>query len=190
MQAPGQRRHIGRRTARLSAGRQADGAAEAMGEVTVGVGRDVQRLVDEAAIRQLSVNYALATDAIGRGEIEHGREVYRRTFTRDAHIRAGVAPVHVGPDAWVTFVHSVLSKYTVTQHLIGTLDVVLDQSDGGPPSSATMTTYLHASHVLMPGGIITVVLGTYFDDVIRTPDGWRIARRTLITVSSETRTHV
>ena len=35
----------------------------------------------ESAIRQLAVNYALGTDAIGRCEAETGRALYRQTFT-------------------------------------------------------------------------------------------------------------
>jgi hypothetical protein len=43
---------------------------------------------------------------------------------------------------------------------------------------ASMTSYLHATHVL-PNGSINVANGTYEDEVAKTDAGWRIRKRTL-----------
>ena len=159
-----------------------------MTEAALGVDAGaLRRLVDEAEIRQLSVSYALATDAIGTGDLAQGRDLYRRTFTADAQISAGKSAPVSGPDGWAEYVTAALSGYTATQHLIGTIDVTFNNGGDSPPRSATMSTYLCATHERTPGGEIYVVLGTYSDELVRTPAGWRIARRTLTVTSTERR---
>ena len=60
----------------------------------------------------------------------------------------------------------------MSQHLVGTHQVALDGD------RATARCYLHAQHVNQSGGQY-IVAGRYDDDVVRTPAGWRIQRRTL-----------
>lgn len=62
--------------------------------------------------------------------------------------------------------------YTSTQHLMGNVEV---QVSG---NSATMTSYLHATHVVS-NGTIDVANGTYEDEVVKSQGEWRIKRRTL-----------
>ena len=40
---------------------------------------------------------------------------------------------------------------------------------------------MHAQHVKLgvPGGELYVIAGHYLDELVRTPEGWRIAHRTL-----------
>lgn len=137
----------------------------------------------ESAIRQLAVNYALGTDAIGRDEPETGRALYQQTFTADADISiAGNADTQrTGPDEWVGFVEGTFrgAGHVATQHLIGSANIV--PSDDG--ESAEMSTYMHASH-LNPNGDVLVVLLTYIDHAVRREEGWRIARRTLYPMAS------
>lgn len=153
----------------------------------------LEQLIDEAELRKLAVNYAIATDALGSGQadqIAFGRELYRDTFTSDAKVNAGDSDVLTGPDAWADFVMEALAVYTSTQHLVGTIDVKLDEpGDGKQTNTATMTTYLHATHEHNPEGDLWIVLGTYHDELQRTPQGWRISRRTLSITSSEMRKH-
>ena len=54
----------------------------------------------ESAIRQLAVNYALGTDAIGRDEPEAGRALFHQTFTPKADISISGNPdtQRTGPD--------------------------------------------------------------------------------------------
>jgi hypothetical protein len=172
----------------------AGGAAVAAGTAALAVpsfasaaGPSLNRLADESDIRQLTVNYALATDALGRGEHDFGLALYEATFTADAPIQAGTSPTLIGPEAWAEFVETALTPFSATQHLLGTINVIL--GSGNNPSAATMTTYLHATHEFAPGGNILVVLGTYFDDVVRLKEGWRISKRTLVFTSVELRTH-
>ena len=112
----------------------------------------LQRLVDENAIRQLSVNYALATDMIGRGLTEEGLALYQATFTSDAVITSG-AGTFIGPQAWADFVHNALQQFSATQHLIGTINVSFARRS----DQAQMSTYLYATHEYSPGGNILAV---------------------------------
>jgi ketosteroid isomerase-like protein len=68
-----------------------------------------------------------------------------------------------------------LEPLSVSQHLIGNVTVTV----AGDTASATC--YLHAQHVLpgTPGGEQFIFAGRYLDRLVRTPDGWRIAERTL-----------
>ena len=146
---------------------------------------DISSLEDEAAIRQLTVCYALGTDAIGAGDVKKGKALYTDCFTEDAPIAAffpdGQGTERTGPAAWADFVNEIFrdNKYTATQHLIGTINISIDHSTG---KTATMTSYLHATH-LLPNGSINVANGTYADDVIKTDAGWRIRKRTLTLIT-------
>jgi hypothetical protein len=164
------------------------GAAPAAAEAA---GSPLQRLLDENAIKQLSVNYALATDMIGRGLRAEGLALYLNTFTRDAQIISGAGTF--GPEAWADFVFNALEPFSATQHLIGTINVVFaPQAD-----QAAMSTYLYATHEYSPGGNILAVNTTYFDDVTltaqnsrdRTDAGWRITKKVLELTALELRTH-
>ncbi len=139
----------------------------------------------ESAIRQLAVNYALGTDAIGRDDPETGRALYHRTFTPDADIAiAGSAETRRrGPDEWAAFVEDTFrtAGHVRTQHLIGSVNIVPDEDS----ASAEMSTYMHASH-LGPAGDVLVVLLTYVDHAILAEGGWRIAKRTLHPLASWT----
>lgn len=138
---------------------------------------------DEAEIAKLTVCYALATDTIGAGNTALGKSIYAPCFTNNAVISLyGVGqplngpPTYstVGTDSWGDFVEDTFinSGYTVTQHLIGTINIHVNGSHG------TMTSYLHATHVL-PNGTIDVANGTYTDEVVRHNGVWKIKARTL-----------
>jgi hypothetical protein len=138
---------------------------------------------DEAEIAKLTVCYALATDAVGRGDTPGGKEIYKPCFTKNAVLTvyfpgppftAPLSETRVGTDEWADFVEDtfVASGYTVTQHLIGSIDIHVDGNQ------ATMTSYLHATHVL-PNGTIDVANGTYEDEVVRKNGTWKIKTRTL-----------
>ena len=133
----------------------------------------------ESDIRQLTVNYALGTDAIGRHDRDGGVAIYRRTFTADAEIMVAGAPdtKRIGPEAWADYVdgHFRAQDYRETQHLMGTINVTIDASG----TKAAMSSYLQAAHVTTDRKRVYMVLGTYIDEVAETPDGWRITKRTL-----------
>ena len=133
----------------------------------------------EFAIRQLTVNYALGTDAIGRHDRDGGIAIYRRTFTADAEIMVAGAPdaKRRGPEAWADYVdgHFRAQDYRETQHHMGTINVSIDA--GG--DTGTMSSYLQAAHTTTDRKRVYMVLGTYVDEVAETLDGWRITKRTL-----------
>ncbi len=140
------------------------------------------RLQDEADIRKLTICYARGTDAIGRGDVAAGRAIYQPCFTKDATFSVvfpnGQIEERIGSDAWADFVTTVFqgAGYTNTQHLIGTITIEAQDK------SATMSTYLHATHVL-PNGSIDVANGTYEDSVVKTDEGWQIQSRRLTLIT-------
>ena len=140
------------------------------------------RLQDEADIRKLTICYAHGTDAIGRGDVAAGKAIYQPCFTKDASFSAafpnGQEEKRTGSDAWADFVASVFqgAGYTSTQHLLGTISIAVQDT------IATMSTYLHATHVL-PNGSIDIANGTYEDTVVKTEAGWRIQSRRLTLIT-------
>lgn len=137
----------------------------------------------EAEIAKLPLCYARGTDAIGAGDVAAGKAIYAPCFTPNAELAVYFpgtpfdgAPsfVTTGGDSWADFVSGVFTAngYSATQHLMGNIDVDVSGNH------ATMTSYLHATHVL-PNGTIDVANGTYEDEVIRQGGKWRISRRTL-----------
>jgi hypothetical protein len=148
----------------------------------------VKQLRDRQEIEDLAYCYAAGTDAIGRGDVQGGKAIYQTCFTPNAVIAAsypGNDPngppdlTTIGPDAWAGVVESVFAQagYVGTQHLISNVRI---QVNG---NTATMTTYLNATHVLDPYTSYNVANGTYEDVVVRTPAGWRIKQRTLRLIS-------
>jgi len=74
-----------------------------------------------------------------------------------------------------------LGKLDDSQHIVATHQIRIDAD------SATSRCYLHAQHIWRKadGGSHYVVAGRYEDDLVRTPDGWRIAHRTLTVMWTE-----
>ncbi|MBD2214723.1 nuclear transport factor 2 family protein [Calothrix sp. FACHB-156] len=129
-------------------------------------------------IEKLTVCYALGTDAIGRGDLQGGKNIYPDCFTPNATITAvfpnGDTQTYIGTNAWADFVYAVFqgNGYVATQHLIGTININVNGNN------ATMTSYLHATHKRSESSI-DVANGTYEDEVIQQNGRWKIRRRTL-----------
>lgn len=143
-----------------------------------------KRLSDRAEIADLSYCYAEGTDAIGRGDLAGGKQIYSQCFTSNAVIQAwfpGADPngppglQAVGTAAWADAVEGVFSGngYIATQHHMGNVRIELDGNSG------TMSSYLSATHVIDPAGSVELAHGTYVDTVVHTNHGWRIAHRKL-----------
>jgi hypothetical protein len=136
----------------------------------------------------LAYCYAAGTDAIARGDLQGGKDIYHDCFTPNAVVRAFAAGSDpngppdlsaVGRDAWADVVDAVFSAngYIATQHLMS--NIRIHEHFG----TVKMTSYVHASHVLDPASSVDLAAGTYKDVVVLTPAGWRIAERTLFLIS-------
>ncbi len=144
---------------------------------------DIQRLKDREEIEELTYCYAEATDAIGSGQLEVGRALYQKCFTPDAVLEAyfptddpnGPPGLTSGPSEWADVANNVFvtAGYVATQHLNSNVRINIQGN------TATMRTYLNATHVLDPEAAIDLANGTYEDIVVRTPKGWKIKKRTL-----------
>ncbi|MEH1857610.1 MAG: nuclear transport factor 2 family protein [Nostoc sp.] len=132
----------------------------------------------ELEIQKLTSCYALGTDAIGRGNLLQGKNIYRDCFTQDSVLTAifpdGATQTSYGTDSWADFVYSVFqgNGYTATQHLMGTINISVQNNQ------ATMTSYLHATHKRSETSI-DVANGTYEDQVVNRNGRWKIRNRTL-----------
>ena len=130
---------------------------------------DLDALLDREAIRELQTRYALALDA-------KDWDLLRTVFTEDAVADYGeLAALNEGLEAIVERCRLALDGLDSSQHLLGNHWVEVDGD------AARAGCYLHAQHHLVsPSGLNTFVVGgTYRDELIRTPEGWRINRRTL-----------
>jgi hypothetical protein len=145
--------------------------------------RAIQETVARQQIMELRHAYGMATDLIGKNtpnEIEAGRAIYRRIFTKDASIGAATVESVTGPDAWVDIVKKALAPYNRTQHLIGTQYItgLTFPDHAGNGGSAHMSSYLQAWHSNAEDDL-WLFMGTYEDDLVWTREhGWQI--RTMI----------
>lgn len=92
-------------------------------------------------------------------------------FTPDASIDYdSLPPFEHGFSDFIDNVRQTLTQLKSTQHFIGNLHVDVDGD------RAHCTSYVQATHVADNGHMFTGA-GRYDDDLIRTPDGWKIAAR-------------
>jgi len=130
---------------------------------------EVRQLLDRQAIIDVTIAYTWALDS-------RRFEDLRDVFAPDA-TAALPADLH-GADAIIERISKALTPLDVSQHLIGNHQVRLDGD------TATCRCYLQAQHVRhgVEGGENFIVAGRYEDRFVRTPVGWRIAHRSLITM--------
>ncbi len=64
-----------------------------------------------------------------------------------------------------------MGRYSSTQHLVGSMRITIDGDTGQAHC------YAHAAHVRNGSGDLLITGTSYYDDLRRTPDGWRIASR-------------
>lgn len=127
-------------------------------------------LGDRSAIIDLTHAYCWALDT-------HRWDELRDVFLPEARAVLGGSDLH-GIDDIIARVRRALSPLDDSQHMVSTHQIRLDGD------RATCRCYLHAQHVRLAaeGGPNYVVAGRYEDQLVRTPQGWRIARRDLITM--------
>jgi 3-phenylpropionate/cinnamic acid dioxygenase small subunit len=127
-------------------------------------------LDDTKAIVDLTVAYAWALDTRRFDEL-------RDVFTADA--TASLLGVECrGIDAIIERISGALSRLDASQHIVANHQVRIDGD------RATCRCYLQAQHVKreVPDGDTFIIAGTYHDDLVRTPKGWRISHRVIAVV--------
>lgn len=131
----------------------------------------VRALQDRLEIGDLLLRYGMALDS-------HDWPLLRECFLPEAVADYGALEGrNEGVEEIIAACHRALVGLDSSQHLIAN---VLSEVDG---DEARATSYLHAQHYLVsPSGVNTFVVGgTYRDELVRTPEGWRIAHRVLET---------
>ncbi len=129
---------------------------------------DPQAFLDRQAIVDLTIAYGWLLDHGPRSDLD-------QVFTPDAHANYGGVEFD-GLEAIIAKIESSLGRLSISQHLISNQQVSIDGD------SATCRCYLQAQHTLRgtEGGDNYIMAGRYFDDLERTPDGWRITKRVLV----------
>jgi hypothetical protein len=124
-------------------------------------------LADRLAIEALLLRYGSALDGRDSALLES-------CFSDDAVLEYDAA----APATRAQFVERAkgLKKFIVTQHVVANVSVRLDGD------RAHATSYAHAQHVRgeSEGRETYLMGGTYIDDLVRTPEGWRISHRRFV----------
>jgi ketosteroid isomerase-like protein len=137
-------------------------------------GTTLQMLLDERDIVALAGRYCRALDTKNWSQLSE-------VFLPDATAVLGAPNQLVGRDAITHRIRMALEYLDDSQHLVGNHEVTVDGNTG------THRCYLQAQHVreVPDGSPNYMIAGRYEDRVQRTPDGWRIAHRTLTVMWSE-----
>lgn len=128
---------------------------------------DSRAVTDIVEIQQLLATYVYAIDAKDFDALD-------RVFTPDATFDYSVTGGETGDYARIKpWLEKALAPFPVTQHLIG---LPLIRLDGDRATARTML--FNPMQLARPGGGHLFFVGaTYVDDLVRTAQGWRIARR-------------
>lgn len=128
----------------------------------------LQELLDRVDIGEVLARYCSALDARDWTGLE-------AVFTPDAGCDYGALGNPHGAAEIASLIRSTIGDLDATQHLIGNVTVTV-QGD-----TATADCSLIAQHIRAdtPGGDHYLLGGRYSDRLVRTPEGWRIAHRTL-----------
>jgi hypothetical protein len=129
----------------------------------------LQALLDKQAIREVVYRYCRGID---RYDLELVRSCYHPGATDDHGSFSG--PV----DEFLLWVDRLLSRYTLTMHLVGNVLIELDES-GDTAACETYGVSLHKSDDPKP--YMNLATGfRYLDRFERRDDEWRIAERTAV----------
>lgn len=125
---------------------------------------------DQQAIIDLAIAYTWALDTKQLDQL-------RSVFLPDATALLNGVQCD-GIDAIIARIERPIAPLDASQHLVGNHQVAVDGD------SATHRCQLQSQHVKRgtPGGDNFLIGGVYEDRVVRTPDGWRIAHRTLTAI--------
>lgn len=135
------------------------------------VARTYEDLLDHQAIVDTAIRYTWALDQKRWDDLDD-------VFTPDARTFLMRTEPETGIDEIKERIRSSLAPLDDSQHIVSNHQVVLDGD------TATHRCYLHAQHIFndVEGSPLFVVAGRYEDDMVRTADGWRITKRSLLTM--------
>ncbi len=125
---------------------------------------DLQRLVDDHAIRALTASY---TDAINRSDVDDIAPVY----DDEAVFTMMDRPSVVGRTAILDTLRATVARYELVMQLVHSGVV---QVDGDRARARWQITELQ----IMKDGQRRLVAGRYEDEHVRRSDGWKFSRRT------------
>ena len=133
-------------------------------------------LADRFAIQDVLVRYAQCMDTRDWDLLRD------QVFIEACAVNYPGALLLEGVDKVWRYCERALRPFDATQHLLGNYDI---QVDG---DRATSVCRLQAAHIAQTGDgdLVFTLGGNYTDEFVRTPGGWRIARRTLTTEWTET----
>ncbi|MEY2434039.1 MAG: hypothetical protein QOC92_3764 [Acidimicrobiaceae bacterium] len=131
----------------------------------------VRRLEDRAVISETVTKYAIAVD-------RRDWKMFADCFTDPVHAdysENGLPAADFARDELVGIVRDAVSGYSATQHLSPNHVIEFDDHD---PHRAICTSYMYAQHHLDTPETSEFLLlrGSYTNHMVRTADGWRIAR--------------
>lgn len=131
----------------------------------------LEQMNDRIEIDELLARYARALDYRQFEDLE-------QVFTADATFDAGSLGCPTGPANIRAMIEGTIGHLDATQHLVGKSIIEFDESG----DAAEVRTYLISQHIResAPTEVKHYFLGgEYYDRVVRTPLGWRIAYRRL-----------
>ena len=131
----------------------------------------IRRLEDRNAIIDVVISYAVSID-------EADWTGYAATMTDPVHVdfsEAGLPAADFPRDQFIGFAAQALEGWTARQHLSPNHRVVFDDTD---PDQAVCYSYMYAQHYKKdaPGGDFYLMRGSYDHHLVRTADGWKIAK--------------
>jgi hypothetical protein len=146
--------------------------------------RALQRLTDEADLRDLIHRYAFGLDT-------RDWDMWRSVFTDDVEIDMSdyepePPPRSLPVDTYLAYVRRLFAGFAATQHFIGTHRFIIDGD------RATIVAHMRAEHWVTTGqgGDRYTMYGTYTDECVRTADGWRISAVKLSLMREDGNRHV
>jgi SnoaL-like domain len=133
------------------------------------VGYSPQELADRAEIHDVIVRYGWAIDTKDWALLD-------TCFTADAEVDYSSNPGgKKGPYQQIrSWLEKMISAFPVTQHLMSNIDAKLD---GDRATCRTMVTNPQGAATREGGPHFFFVGARYDDELVRTDDGWKIAKR-------------
>jgi ketosteroid isomerase-like protein len=127
----------------------------------------MSELEDRLAIGDVIIRYADSID-----QCDYDR--YCTCFTDDVEVTGFSAGSIKGLAEYREWVSAARNKYGRTQHMIGNIQVTVNGDRG------TLRSYVQATHELPSDpDHLFVLWAAYNDEMVRTKDGWKIARHEL-----------